>query len=184
MKTDTSRSTVIAGAALAALAALSAPASSCAPSRPDLPAEETPDVEHDERIPDDARPVETETVLTEQNSGIEGSRRVAIRDEADWERFWSEVHDGRMPSPRAPEIDFGSDMVLAATMGRRSTGGYSIAIEPVLETGDRLYAVVRETSPGEGCMVTQALTAPATAVRVPRTEGEVTFVEREETRDC
>ena len=75
-------------------------------------------------------------------------------------------------------------MVVVASMGGRATGGYSIEIVRVAETTDRLYVEVREVSPGRSCIVTMAGTAPVTAVRVPRRDLPVEFVERAETRDC
>lgn len=138
-----------------------------------------------ERIPPDATPVEVRPVADFPNSGIHVARREEVRSAGRWERVWEELVAGRAPTPAPPHVDFRERMVLVATMGERPSGGYEIAIERVLRTsGDRLLAVVRETSPGEGCVVTQALTAPAVAVSVPRVRGDVSFLEREETRDC
>jgi len=86
--------------------------------------------------------------------------------------------------PDPPSIDFESDEIIAATMGQRSTGGYAIRIEEISRRGDDLEVVIVETSPGRGCLTTQALTSPATAVSVARPPGVVEFVEETETRGC
>lgn len=181
---DGSRRGRLADLGLTGLAALALLVAACAPSRPDLPDGETPDVPAAAQIPDGAEPVAVETLLSLQQSGLEGFRRVTIRTDEEWRAFWREAHAGRTPIPDPPGVDFGSHIVIAASTGRRDTGGHSIAIDSVLRAGDRLYAVVRSTSPGEDCMVTQALTSPATAVRVAGPAAEVTFVNRESTRDC
>lgn len=117
-------------------------------------------------------------------TGIEEPRRALLRTEAEWRELWAELAAGRIPPPELPVIDFGSRMVIVAAMGRRPTGGYAISIEDVRATEDVLYVTVVETSPGAGCMTTQALTAPVAVVTVERHPGEPVFREREEALDC
>ena len=117
-------------------------------------------------------------------SGVSQRARLVIRDAAAWEAFWSEVTAYNHPPPPLPEIDFESETVLAAAMGGRSTGGYSIHIDDVRDSDGHLYVVVREMSPGRSCMLTQAPTAPVIAIRVPRRDGPVTFVERTGVHRC
>ena len=73
-------------------------------------------------------------------------------------------------------------MVLA--MGGRPTGGYSISAEALSRRDADLWLTVLELSPGPGCMVTQATTAPLTVVLLPRTGGQLYLVERKATTDC
>lgn len=141
---------------------------------------------------DDAAPPEDvvlsaepiEAVAGSSYTGIEDRRRLVIRERAEWEAFWRELAANQIPTPPAPEIDFGRSMVVAATMGTRPTGGYSIAIDEVAWSGGTIRVTVVETSPGEDCVLTQALTAPVAAVEVERREGEAVFVEREEPYAC
>ena len=125
-----------------------------------------------------------EHVFTYPHSGINDSRRLVIREAAAWRPLWREVVGQRTPAPALPTIDFERDMVIVAALGRRGTGGYAITIDDVYAEGGQLYAVVRETSPGPGCMTIQAFTAPVTGVRVPRGEAAVTFIERKDQLDC
>jgi len=128
--------------------------------------------------------VTSERVLSEVYSGIDQPRRLVIREADVWHEFWDEAMGQRTPVPSAPEIDFESQMIVAAAMGRRGTGGYSIDITDVSRAGNALTATVVETSPGPDCMLTQAFTAPVVAVSVPRTDGPVEYVERAETQAC
>ena len=75
-------------------------------------------------------------------------------------------------------------MVVLVAMGQRPTGGYSITVEGVYDASGRMFARVREKSPGATCIVSEAFTAPVDAVRVPRRDGAVIFVERAETVVC
>lgn len=134
-------------------------------------------------IPTGATVVETEPLLESPLSGIDDRRRVVVRDEAEWRAVWSEATGNLAPAPEPPAVDFGEHMVVVATMGRRSSGGYAIEIDEVRRDAGRLYVIVVETSPAANCITTQALSAPMAAVRVPRAD-QVTFVESEATRDC
>jgi hypothetical protein len=126
-----------------------------------------------------------ERILSEAVSGIDDRLREVIRDGEAWNAFWSAAMENRQPTPETPAVDFESEMVIVASMGRRGTGGYSIAIEDVTRDSEGdLTVVVRETAPGSNCFLIQAFTAPVTAVKVPRGEGEVTFLERTERTEC
>jgi len=117
-------------------------------------------------------------------SGFAARRRFVVRDAATWATIWDQFVGPVSPKPEAPIINFSTRMVLVATMGSRSTGGYGIVVDRVSMNGDAMLAVVRETSPGRSCIVTDAFTAPATAVVVPATSGDVSFREMTETRNC
>lgn len=132
----------------------------------------------------DSIAVTAEALFTDSYSGIDDARRLVIRDASRWQAVWAEVVGQRTPAPDPPSVDFDQDMVILAAMGRRGTGGYTIAIDRVYAEGGQLYAVVRETSPAPGCMTIQALTAPVTAVQVPQSDQAVSFIERKEMLDC
>lgn len=115
---------------------------------------------------------------------IPDRRRLVIRDETEWRSFWRDLYGNVTPPPEPPDVDFGRQIVIAATMGQRPTGGYAIDIEDIFEDSDTLFPVVVETSPGPQCITTQVITAPAVAVLVNRATSAVSFVERTETIDC
>jgi len=123
-------------------------------------------------------------LVAHQTSGIETRERRVIDSAADWETTWRRIFQDQQPAPSVPAIDFGSDLVVLAAMGTQSSGGFSITIEGVYRTADRLFVVVRESSPGENCLSTAALTAPVAAVRVQRTGLPVDFIERKATKSC
>ena len=123
-------------------------------------------------------------VVQEYNSGINDRRRLVIRDAAAWQAFWNQAHGRYVPVPSAPVIDFSANIVIAATMGGRPTGGYGIEIESLHEASGDVFAIVIERSAGPSCGTTQAFTAPVIAVRVPRPGADVTFVDQSKTIDC
>ncbi len=117
-------------------------------------------------------------------SQIPDARRTVLRTAEEWVEYWTLFYGNVSPPPQAPTISFGSEMVVVATSGSKPTGGYSIQIEGVFEANGEVLVAVVETSPGAGCMSTQALTAPATAVRVQSSGAPVRFVERSEETPC
>ncbi len=122
--------------------------------------------------------------LTTSISAIEDRRRLVITDAAAWAAFWSEFHGALEPKPELPAVDFTRQAVIAATMGQRPTGGYTIDVLGVFEAEGRLYAVIVESSPGAGCVVPQVITAPALAIVVDRADPEVSFVEEGRVARC
>ena len=81
-------------------------------------------------------------------SAITDRRRLVIRDAATWEAFWADFAVRVEPRPAPPAVDFSTSMVIAATMGQRTTGGYTISVEEVAEKDGTLYAAVQEVTPG------------------------------------
>lgn len=128
--------------------------------------------------------VDFEVVASLADAGIRERSRVVIRAQDEWTEFWGRLYGNRLPPPAAPDVDFDQQMVIAATMGERPTGGHAIAIESVTVDGGTIRATVVETSPGPTCITTQALTAPAVAVSIETSEGDVEFVEQTATLDC
>lgn len=109
------------------------------------------------------------------NASGPGARRVVARDAAAWQAVWADMMGNVVPVPEAPKVDFARHQVVAAFMGQRNTGGYSIKITRV-EAGERIVVHVKESSPPPDAMVTMALTAPYHTVVIPRSDKPVEFV--------
>lgn len=118
------------------------------------------------------------------NSGINQKKRFVIKSEEEWATTWASISKNRDPKRPAPRVDFARNMVVVAAMGQRLTGGFSVEIGSVQLNGSTLSVEVRETSPGPACATSGVITFPIAAELVPRTEGEVTFVESSQMADC
>lgn len=125
-----------------------------------------------------------EEVHTAGYSGIRERQRRVIRTSSDWEAFWIAFHGPVEPMPTPPAVNFAERMVLVAAMGQRPTGGYGIEIGSVYAADGKLLARVEERSPDSNCGTTQALTAPVTAVVIPRSSATVEFQDRALTVSC
>ena len=116
------------------------------------------------------------TAFYRLNSGMRDSGIIVVRDSGAWAGVWRRLTEGHAPAPPLPAIDFGREMALVVALGQRRTGGFTIAIDTVIDKGPYLEAYVRRRAPGRACSVTGAFTAPADVVVLGRRDGEVRIV--------
>ncbi len=98
-----------------------------------------------------------------------------ITNQHDWQDLWDKIYSTRSPKPSLPKIDFTQSIIIGVFLGQRNTGGYSIEITKVLETEKNIEVLVEETSPGEGCMVSMALTYPMHIIKIQKVDKEIEF---------
>ena len=72
------------------------------------------------------------------------------------------------------EFDIQTANFIILNMGEKSSGGYKIGIETVVETNSTIIVTVKETIPEQGTMVTQALTNPFCVVKI-NSKKEIIF---------
>ncbi len=122
--------------------------------------------------------------ITAAVSAIPDRRRVVIRDQSSWTAYWNDFHANIVPMPDPPSVDFSTKMVVAATMGTRPSGGYSVSVSAVYQQDGTLFFRIREASPAPTCPNVAVVTAPAVAVLADRWNGPVEFVEESGTNSC
>lgn len=166
------------------LCATTVASAACADGRPPPSAEGPAGEERPADEPPAADSLPFVILHQDSYSGIDERRRNLVRTEAEWHELWSEIAGHRVPPPEPPQVDFERRMVIVAAMGSKPTGGYAIDIARVRTEGDRIVVEVVETSPGPGCMTTQAFTAPVVAVTVEKRAGEAEFEERVVSEPC
>jgi hypothetical protein len=82
-------------------------------------------------------------------------------------------------------VDFGRELVIAVSAGQRPSGGHEIAVQRASLDGGQLRIEVLQTTPGEGCMATAALTQPVDLVAVSAAGVQGwSFVERTASPPC
>ena len=141
-------------------------------------------MERHERTPEAERTPEVALWPYRMNSGLTEAERIVVRDSASWAALWPRIVGTHSPRPRPPRVDFASEMVIVASMGVRSSGGYLVAIDSIVARDDTLRVLVREQSPGPRCGTTAALTEPVAIARIARSDLPVHFTTRNVVRDC
>jgi hypothetical protein len=97
----------------------------------------------------------------------------------DFERAYRSLAGGE-----PPEIDFDANVVVSLDMGQQPTGGHTIRVEQVQDTGEAIEVRVVATRAGDGCLTTQAVTRPFQLVRIP-VDDQPVLIERYSRRsDC
>lgn len=123
-----------------------------------------------------------EDLGTGVTSGITTAGLHVLRDQASLDALWRTHMRLQLPMPPAPQIDFEDSMIVAAFVGQKPTGGYSVKIEEIVRipaTADQPGQLVVRTSesiPDGDAMVTQMLTSPFHMVRVEKADGEGVLV--------
>lgn len=128
-----------------------------------------------------------------KKTNVEHARKenVVIRKQADWEKFWKQMHraeaqpensSGKLPA--LPKVDFNGQMVIAVFQGQQPSGGYSIEITKLTHENGKLEVFVEERQPGKDCFTIQVLTFPHHIIVVDKLAGQMKFTVRPITVDC
>ncbi len=113
---------------------------------------------------------------------LEESQRRVVRESAEFAALWEEMHAHRSTIPERPSVDFEEKVLVFASLGQRSTGGYRVEVTGARydEAEATVEVAIRETRPGPTCAVTQALTHPFVLASVEAVaDAEYVFVEEE-----
>lgn len=62
--------------------------------------------------------------------------------------------------------DIESSSYVILNMGEKTSGGYSIGVDTVVEEADKIVLTVKETKPAEGAMTTSVMTYPYAIVKI------------------
>jgi hypothetical protein len=143
-----------------------------------------PGLHHDELVGEPVPLVRLQDPFAIDYSGFEAPARVVVESPVEWEIVWRRIWRNHDPVPATPSIDFDREQVLFVAMGGRPTGGYSVRVTAAAAQGDRVAVRVVETSPGSGCVLTQATTAPIDIVKLPRTSKPIDFQTVKTVREC
>ncbi len=122
-------------------------------------------------------------LLNSAHTGHTQPAELVLRDPEAFAAAWHQLHEGQ-PEGERPTVDFGSRMVVLLALGERGSGGHAVRFEEMVREGGDAVVRYTVTAPGPNCMTTQAITAPADVVSVPRVAGTVRFERRMVTEPC
>lgn len=115
-------------------------------------------------------------------SSVSERKNFAVYTEEDFARLWAMAYGtdgGTMPS-----IDFDTQYVIGVFAGEKSSGGHTIEVASVTDASSIRTVSMALTRPGEGCMVSQALTSPFQLISVPVSDRELARTETEVVTVC
>jgi hypothetical protein len=99
------------------------------------------------------------------HSGIQTKRFETIKDNSAFRSLWLAHTTGTSPAPPMPELDFSKEMVIAAFVGMKNTGGYILNISGIESKNERLEVNLLLRQPSPDCIVPETLTQPYVMVK-------------------
>lgn len=102
-------------------------------------------------------------VLTEQSNGGANIRFFEILSETNEIRMLQ--NDENLKNKIGANDVLKSNFIVL-NMGEKTTGGYSIGVDNIIETDKNIIITVKETNPEPGSMVTQGFTTPFCVVKI------------------
>jgi hypothetical protein len=117
-----------------------------------------------------------ETVARDNLSGVTARQTVVIKDQAAWDKLWSQHIAGRTPVPAAPKVDFTRKMLVALFAGEYGNACHSLAVARVAAGATRLEIEVDEHDVTTVAICTPVVSHPMQIVAVDRTDAEVAVI--------
>lgn len=117
------------------------------------------------------------------NAGAASERKnIAAYDKDGLARLWSMAHatDG---TP-LPTVDFSKSYVIGVFAGTKPSGGYSIEVSRVSDSGDTRTVAITLMKPGSDCITSQAITSPYEIVSVPLSNASLSRTENTVETSC
>ena len=137
-----------------------------------------------EATPPAERAPEVAMVGYRHTSGFDTQQQFVVRDSATWATTWTRLLGSHRPRAPLPAVDFSREMLVVASMGTRSSGGYTVGVDSVFVARDTVFFRVREQSPGSRCGTTAALTSPVGLARVEQTDRPTGFIISQVVSEC
>jgi hypothetical protein len=117
-------------------------------------------------------------------SAISDKRELIIYNESQYKELMNDVYKNLDQMPKITAIDFKKNSLVAVFIGSRSSGGYQVKIDSIIETSNNLAVNITETTPGKNCMVTDGITSPFVILRITKTEKKAEFKTKKIEKDC
>lgn len=102
-------------------------------------------------------------VLTQQTDGGASIRFFEILSE---ENEIAMLQNDEKLKEKIKTNDIQTSNFIVLNMGEKTSGGYKIGIESVVETDKNIIITIKETTPQSGSMVTQEITTPYCVVKI------------------
>ncbi|MDB5190403.1 MAG: hypothetical protein JWN49_729 [Parcubacteria group bacterium] len=127
----------------------------------------------------------TLTTLAEGQNATNMDTRVNYRitNQADLTTLWGMLYSNNN-GPAVPTIDFTTNEVIGVFDGSHSSGGYSVRVTDVSDTGGTRVIHILRTAPGDACPTTNAITSPFQILSLRKSILPLTHVDEMATTSC
>ena len=124
----------------------------------------------------------TELLVDADSHGDYARGWQVITSQAQWQAFWSAVHEAVSLPPIIP-VDFSTSDVVALSEGREPTTGYKVEVTGISSSAAGTTIDLTESAP-EKCVEAQHVTNPYYLVQTAKLPAPVNFVLTHTTHTC
>jgi len=105
--------------------------------------------------------------------------QAVLRSEEDWTHLKQQMDSVNEVTRefRDQDLDFSKEMIIVCVDKLRGSGGYEIEIIDILEYPKKIVVIVEQVNPSE--MATSVMTQPFHVVKIPISEKQIVFKEKE-----
>jgi hypothetical protein len=128
--------------------------------------------------------VDFELLVEGDSGGNYPEQKQVIQNQADWEKFWREVHAGLPSLPPILPVDFSKSSVVALTYGRQQTDGYNLKVNGITASATGSTVDVIQSVPTITCKVMARPTNRYFLARAPKLQEPVVFRITTQHRRC
>lgn len=90
---------------------------------------------------------------------------------------WTDLMEkSHLNSIKLPGVNFTDYTVIATFMGEQKTGGYSVEIKKIKDSGKEIIVYIKERTPIKGTIRTMLLMQPYHVIKLKKIEKSVTFI--------
>jgi NDP-sugar pyrophosphorylase family protein len=107
--------------------------------------------------------------------GYTDSKFMVIETEKSLAEVFNLLNKSRSPKFEIPAINFKKETVIALFLGEKTSGGYAITVEQVLDKNNKVSIFYKVTSPKLGDMVASVMTQPFSIIKIRKTAKEIVF---------
>lgn len=111
-------------------------------------------------------------------------RLLRFCNRADFGRFRSEHNASKFPPPEIPEVDFQTEMIIAALDRPERSGGYSVTVNSLEEADDTIIINITKISPGKRCETISAMRRPFHIIRTAKSDKNFTVYLTRKVTQC
>ncbi len=123
------------------------------------------------------------TVLAKgQDAQVLERKNFAVYTQQDYASLWAMAYGDE--AAERPVVDFSSSYVIGVFAGRKPSGGYDIGVSRVTDENAVRTVGITLTSPGAGCVTTQALTSPFELIVLPLSDRALAKADEAVTAPC
>lgn len=117
-----------------------------------------------------------EILLQSATGGKTTQDFVVVTDAEALNTLYASINQYEEKNYQIPKIDFDSSMIIALFMGEKSSGGYEIIVDSIIETQDKVVVNYKITEPEATEGVIMAITQPYCIIETSKSSKEIEFV--------